>query len=77
MADQRVEQLRVGAEGLQSMVIPLVGQVAELTTREETLLCEAQNLASQMSCKGFDSLGMDIWEKNKRNMKPWKVLSRD
>ena len=45
---QQVEQLRLGAQKLRSTVEFLVGQVAELTTRGDTMLAGAQDLASRV-----------------------------
>ena len=46
MAGQQVEQLCLAAEELRLVVEPLVGQVAELTTKGDTMLAGAQDLAS-------------------------------
>ena len=48
VAGQQVEQLRLGAQELRSVVEPLVGQVAELTTKGDTMLAGAQDLASRL-----------------------------
>ena len=48
VAGQQVEQLRLGAQELRSAVEPLVGQVAELTTKGDTMLAGAQDLASRV-----------------------------
>ena len=45
---QQVEQLRLGAQELQLAVEPLVGQVAELTTKGDAMLAGAQDLASRV-----------------------------
>ena len=48
VAGQQVEQLRLGAQELRSTVEPLVGQVAELATKGDTMLASAQDLASRV-----------------------------